>query len=69
MERSLLLADHIRNLSNTNPINLETVEYGKIRILSIKTIDHGDMTCYNSVVEFANGKRENLLLSANAFVV
>jgi hypothetical protein len=69
LETSLLLSDHIKNLSETNFIQLQTVEYGKLTIISAKTIEYGDATYYKARIIFADGQIRNLLLSASAFAV
>lgn len=69
LETSGLLADHMKNLSASNPIILQTIEHGSIKITSSKTIEHGDATYYSAIVNFPNGTTKHLMLSANAFTV
>lgn len=69
LETSGLLADHMKNLGPSNPITLQTVEYGTMNILSSKTIEHGDATYYHSMVSFGDGTKKHLMLSASAFAV
>lgn len=69
LETSGLLADHMKNLGPSNPITLQTVEYGTMNILSSKTIEHGDITYYHAMVSFGDGTKKHLMLSASAFAV
>ncbi|MBX9809925.1 hypothetical protein K2X92_06045 [Candidatus Gracilibacteria bacterium] len=69
LETSILLADHMKNIRTSNPIILDTVEYGRISIVSSETIDQGEMTRYKANIVLNNGDRVTWLLHANGCVV
>lgn len=68
-EKSLLLADHIKNLDQENPITIYTVMYGKCHIIHAKTIEHGDDAHYQLTLVLKNGEKKNIQLQASSCVV
>ena len=62
IEKSLLLADHIKNLTPENPIVLSTVVFGKCMITDIKTVEYGDDAHYQLTLVLKNGEKKNIQL-------
>lgn len=68
-EKSLLLADHIKNLTPENPITLRTVTFGKCWITNIETIEHGDDAHYQLDIVLKNGNKKHINILASSCVV
>jgi hypothetical protein len=67
--RSLMLAEHIKNLTPKNPITIHTVEFGICKITSVKTVDYWDECYYEICMLGANGGESYLRIRASAFIV
>lgn len=69
IEKSLLLADHIKNLTPKNPITMNTVTFGKCWITNVITIEHGDDARYGLDILLKNGNKKHITILASSCAV
>ncbi len=68
-EKSLLLADHIKNLTPENPITINTVKYGICQIISIETSMKGDDASYDIEIITNTWEKKHIQLLASVCTV